>query len=220
MTPSTSPPFQLTGRKQFLYQSLAHKSPPMGELYESAIRAFQDNANPGRIFLAAHSIREMTKDLPKVLDVPVLTDHGRMRDRLDAMERSWNGARASACNQGGAWTGEIDRPLRRLLVKLPEFFTWRSESDPKMRDSATALFRRVDPAGRPLPEPLEKRRAERWIELHTYFNAAAHRAPTTEAEFLTRLDELERILMDSISPQPSEDFSVIDAIFLEDRADA
>lgn len=220
MTPSTLPPFQLTGRQQFLHQSIAQKSPAMGELYESAIRAFQDSTNPGRIFLAAHSIREMTKDLPKVLDVPVLTNHGRMRDWLDAIERSWNGALASACNQGGAWGGEIDPPLRRLLVKLPEFFTWRSESDPKMRDSATALFRRVDPAGRPLPEPLEKRRAERWIELHTYFNAAAHRSPTTEGEFLAKLDELERILMDSVSPQPSEDFSVIDAIFLEDRADA
>jgi hypothetical protein len=45
----------------------------MGELYDSAIRVFQDSVNPGRIFLAAHSIREMTKDLQKVLDIPVLT---------------------------------------------------------------------------------------------------------------------------------------------------
>jgi hypothetical protein len=220
MTPSTLPSFQPTGRQQFLYQSLAQKSPAMGELYECAIRAFQDAANPGRIFLAAHSIREMTKDLPKVLDVPVLTDHGRMRDRLDALEKSWNGAMASECNRAGAWAGEIDPPLRQLLVELPEFFMWRSESDPKMRDSATALFRRIDPAGRPLPEPLEKRRAKRWIALHDYFNRTAHRSRTTEAEFLAQLDELERILMDSLSPQPSEDFSVIDAIFLEDRADA
>jgi len=83
---AVSPSFQLTGRQQVLYQSLAQKSAAMGELYECGLRAFQDSANPGRIFLAAHSIREMTKDLPKVLDVPVLTDHGRMRDRLDAME--------------------------------------------------------------------------------------------------------------------------------------
>lgn len=43
----------------------------------------------------------MTKDLPKVLDIPVLTGHGRMRDRLDALEKSWNGALASNCNQAG-----------------------------------------------------------------------------------------------------------------------
>src|ERR1700689_4419570 len=114
MTPSTLPSFQLSGRQQFLCQSLAQKSPAMGELYDSAIRAFQDIANPGRIFLAAHSIREMTKDLPKVLDVPVLTDHGRMRDRLDALEKTWTASLGSTCHQAGEWLGEIDNLLRRL----------------------------------------------------------------------------------------------------------
>lgn len=192
----------------------------MGELYECALRIFQDNTNPGRIFLTAHSIRELTKDLPKVLDVPVLTNHGRMRDKLDALEKSWNAALASGCNCSGAWTGQIDGPLRQLFSKLLEFFKWRTQSEPKMRDSATALFRRIDPAGRSIPEPLEKRRAARWIELHTYFNAVAHRSPTTDAEFSTNLDELEQILMDSLNPTPSEDFSAIDAILLEESNDA
>jgi hypothetical protein len=219
MTPGGLPLLTLSGRQQFLSQSLAQRNATMGDLYVCALRAFQDTVNPGRIFLAAHSIREMTKDLPKVLDVPVLTDHGRMRDRLDALERLWMASQGSACHRGGAWTGEIDTPLRRLLSKLPEFFEWRNESEPKMRVSATALFRRVDPAGRPLPEPLEKQRADRWIELHTYFNATAHRSPTTEAEFSAKLDELERILLDSLSPTPSQDFAAIDAI-LEEAADA
>jgi hypothetical protein len=91
----------------------------MGVLYECALRTFQDNSNPERIFLAAHSIRELTKDLPKVLDVPVLTEHGRMRDKLDALEKAWAAALGSTCNRSGAWTGEIDDPLRRLLTKLP-----------------------------------------------------------------------------------------------------
>ncbi len=192
----------------------------MGELYECALRIFQDNSNPGRIFLAAHSIRELTKDLPKVFDVPVLTDHGRMRDKLDALERTWTGTLASACNRSGAWTGEIDNPLRRMLTKLPEFFKWRNESEPKMRESATALFRRIDLAGRQLPQPLEKRRADQWIELHTYFNSPAHRSPTTEDEFSGKLDELEQILVDCLSPTPSEDFSAIDAILMEEIPDA
>jgi hypothetical protein len=89
-----------------------------------------------------------------------------------------------------------------------------------MRESANALFRRVDPAGRPLPPPLEKRRADKWIELHTYFNATAHRSTTTEDEFSSKLDELEQILMDCLSPTPSEDFSAIDSILLEESSDA
>ncbi len=220
MTPSFFPPFQTTGRQLSLIQSLTQRNADMGELYQCALQVLQDNTNPGRIYLAAHSIRELTKHLPKVLDVPVLTGNGRMRDRLDSLEKSWTAALSSACNHSGTWTGVIDDPLRRLLSKLLEFFKWRIETEPKMRDSAKAFFRRLDPAGRPLPEPLEKPRTDRWIKLHTYFNAAAHRSPTTEAEFSSMLDDLEQILMDSLSPTPSRDFSVIDAIFLEESSDA
>jgi hypothetical protein len=220
MTPNPSPLFQPSGRQLFLSQSLAQRNATMSELYECALRVFQDDSNPGRIFLAAHSIRELTKDLPKVLDVPVLTDHGRMRDKLDALERTWAATLGSNCNRSGAWTGDIDDLLRKLLAQVAEFFNWRRESEPKMRESAAALFRRIDPAGRVLPQALEKRRADRWIALHTYFNAAAHRSPTTEAEFADRLDELEQILIDCLVPTPSEDFSAIDAILLEESPDA
>jgi hypothetical protein len=220
MTPNPLPSFQPSGRQLFLSQSLARKNAAMGELYECALRVFRDDSNPGRLFLAAHSIRELTKDLPKVLDVPVLTDHGRMRDKLDALERTWTVALGSTCHQSGAWTGEIDPPLRRILTQIPEFFKWRNESEPKMRESAAALFRRTDLAGRQLPQALEKRQADRWIELHTYFNAAAHRSPTSEAEFSERLDELEQILIDCLVPTPSADFSAIDAILLEESPDA
>jgi hypothetical protein len=112
MTPNPPSPFQPTGRPRILLQSLSEKSPVLGELYDCAIRAFQEHGNPGRLFLAAHSIREMTKDLPKVLDVPMLTGYGRMRDKLDALERSWNHAPASDCHRGGAWSSEIDTRLR------------------------------------------------------------------------------------------------------------
>jgi hypothetical protein len=60
-----------------------------------------------------------------------------MRESTRRLEKTWNGALSSNCNQAGAWTGEIDPPLRQLLLELREFFTWRSESDPKMRDNAT-----------------------------------------------------------------------------------
>jgi hypothetical protein len=60
MTPNSFPPFQPTGRQLFLSQSLTQRNPAMGELYECALRVFQDSTNPGRVFLAAHSIRELT----------------------------------------------------------------------------------------------------------------------------------------------------------------
>jgi hypothetical protein len=220
MTPNPPSPFQPTGRQLQVSQSLTRENPELGELYECALRVFQDNANPRRIFLAALSIRELMKDLPKLFDVPFLVEPGRMSDRLDALEKSWTAGLGSACNRSGAWTGEIDDPLRRLITKLSEFFKWRGESTPKMRDRASALFQRLDPAGLPLPQPLEKQRAARWMTLHDYFNAATHRSRTTDAEFSARLDELEQLLMVSLNPTPSEDFSAIDAILQEESSDA
>jgi hypothetical protein len=220
MTPNLRPAFQPTGRQLLFQQLLARENPELGELYECALRAFQDDANPRRIFLAALSIRELMKDLPKSFDVPLLVEPGRMGDRLDDLERSWTAALGSGCCQSGAWTGQIDDRLRRLLMKLLEFFKWRSESSPKMRDRAAALFQRLDPAGLPLPQPLEKQRAAHWITLHDYFNAATHRSRTTDAEFSAKLEEFEQLLTASLNPTPSEDFSAIDAILQEEVTDA
>jgi hypothetical protein len=220
MTPNSRPPFQPTGRQLLLHQALSRENSELGELYECALRVFQDNANPRRIFLAALSIRELMKDLPKMFDVPVLVDPVRMGDRLDDLERSWNAALGSACNRSGAWAGEIDDPLRRLVTKLSDFFEWRRESTPKMRVRASALFQRLDPAGLPLPQPLEKQRAARWMTLHDYFNGATHRSRTTDVEFSAKLEELEQLLMVSLNPTPSEDFSVIDAVLQEESSDA
>jgi hypothetical protein len=81
------PPFQFTGRQRLIYDSLTRKNQGMAELYESALRVYWDEGNPGRILLAAHCIREIAKNLPKVLQLPV--DTGRLGDHVDALEKVW-----------------------------------------------------------------------------------------------------------------------------------
>ena len=51
--------FQMTSRQQLVHSSLARKKQDIADLYECALRVFNDDANPGRLFLAAHAIREM-----------------------------------------------------------------------------------------------------------------------------------------------------------------
>jgi|HubBroStandDraft_3_1064219.scaffolds.fasta_scaffold533066_2 hypothetical protein len=76
--------FQFTGRQQLIHGSLVQKSQEMADLYESALRVCWDEGNPGCFVLAPHSIREMTGNLPKVLDLPVLGETGRLGDQVDA----------------------------------------------------------------------------------------------------------------------------------------
>ena len=137
---------------------------------------------------------------------------------VNALQDAWNGgAIKSGCHKDGQWSGTIDKRLARWLGRVHGFFQWWRDSHPKRRDVALNLFRYLDPSGLPLPEPLEKQRADRWLELHNYFVRTAHRAPTTSEDFETRLEALEQLLLDSLFRQPSEDLSVIDAILKEAR---
>ena len=212
--------FQFTGRQQLIHGSLAQKSQEMADLYESALRVHWDEGNRCRFILAAHSIREMTGNLPKVLDLPVLSETGRLGDQVGALERAWDGATKSGCHQQGKWTGDIDGPLRNLLQRIPEFFDWRKKNRPKRRSLAEKMFRSTDPAGLPLPQTLEQSRAESYLELHDYFVGVAHRGATTLEEFAAKLEALEKILLDSLCRTPSEDLSAIDRILEEGAGDA
>lgn len=209
----------MTGRQQLVHVSLLAKSNGIAELYECALRALSDRANPGCVFLAAHAIREMTGDLPKILDLPILGPLGRLGDQVNALESSWASAHGSSCHHDGQWSGEIDGHLQRLLGKLKKFFQWFQENRPKRRDVVTRLFRRADPAGLALPDALERPRTGRWLELHDYFVRAAHRGQTTAEEFDTYLAELEQFLLEMLSRRPSEDFSAIDAILAQEEID-
>ncbi len=220
MNTGNSQQYEMTGRQQLVHRSLSEKSDSVALLYESSLRVLADNANPGRILQASHSIREMTGGLPKVLDLPVLSEQGRMGDRVNALEPIWVGAAKSKCYNQGAWAGEIDGPLGKLLGALHNFFQWWKESRPKRRDVAAGLFRSTDPSGQRLPETLEQKRVQRWLDLHDYFVRVAHGSSTTEDEFRSALDELEQILLENFHRRPSEDFSAIDALLAEDTPNA
>ena len=212
--------FRMTDRQLLVHSSLLERSDSVGVLYECALRIFSDESNPGRLFLSAHSIREMMGDLPKVLALPVLAEQGRLGDQMNALEPVWESASKSRCHNNGEWTGEIDGPLQKLLKTLHKFFQWRKDNRPKRRDVAVGLFRQSDPSGLPIPEILERNRADAWLTLHGYFVGVAHRSSTTGDEFRKRLDELEQILLDTLYRQPSVDLSAIDAILAEETPDA
>jgi hypothetical protein len=162
----------------------------------------------------------MMGGLPKVLELPVLADQGRLGDQMNALEPIWNGAKKSTCHQEGEWAGQIDGPLQNLLKGLHKFFQWWKESRPRRRDVAAQLFRQTDPADMLLPETLEKRRVDRWLALLDFFVRVAHGSSTTLEEFTAAVEGLEQILLDSLYRRPSEDLSAIDAILAEELPDA
>jgi hypothetical protein len=205
--------FQFTGRQQLIHGSLAQKSDEIADLYESALRVRWDEGNCGRFLLAAHAIREMTNNLPKVLDLPVET--GRLGDQVDALEKVWDRTTKSTCHQQGEWTGVIDDLLRNLLGKIHGLFEWRRKNRQDRRLVVAKMFRKIDPSGQSLPETLEEKRTDSWLDLHDYFVSVTHGKTTTTEEFAGKLESLEKILIDILYPTPSVDISAIDRILEE-----
>jgi hypothetical protein len=207
--------FQFTGSQQQLYTSLIQKGQGLADLYEGALRVYWEARYPARLILAAHSLRELVNGLPKAFDLPIPVDPAFITDQVNSLERRWNRAIQSTCHQNGEWTGPIDVPLRKFLQKLHAFFEWLKTNRPKRSDVVIQMLRSTDPARIPLPETLEQQRMKAWQELRRYFSNTAHGESTTVDEFATKLDALERILLDSLFRTPSVDLSAIDRILQE-----
>jgi hypothetical protein len=110
--------FQMTGRQQLVHRSLKENKASIAVLYEAALRVLSDESNPANFLFAAHSIRMMMDDLPKVLVLPVLAEQGRLGDQVSKIEPIWNRALKSSCHQNGEWNGAIDGPLQKFLIAL------------------------------------------------------------------------------------------------------
>jgi hypothetical protein len=212
--------FQFTGRQQQICASLVQKREDLADLYEGALRAYSDKGNPARIILAAHAMRELADNLPKALNLPIPVDPGKITEQMEKIEPVWSNACKSACRADGKWSGHIDKRLEKLLQKLEAFFEWMKENRGKRREIARQMFRTIDPAELPLPETLEQIRTQQWGKLRRYFSNSAHGIPTADAEFEANVEALEKILLDSLYREPSEDLSAIDQILEEGAKDA
>jgi hypothetical protein len=64
------PELVLSGQQQTLLIALNEKDPKAAKMYLGALHVFQQRANPDRLALAAHGLRELMEKLPKYVDIP------------------------------------------------------------------------------------------------------------------------------------------------------
>lgn len=211
--PDGTPPFRLTDRQQQVWRALTEKRSDLADLYECAVRALGSTDMSARLCMAAHCIREMMSDLPKVQDVPI-SSQGQLNKMIHDLQEPWEDARKGACYNDGRWLGTIDKPVQDLLRKLGEILKWHRANRPTRRSAAAAFFQNSDPAGR---LEIQTARAAAWLELQDYFTGVSHRKITTEQELFARLERLEALLMDALYQQPSVDLRAIDDILREAR---
>jgi len=207
--PAASPP--LDGPRKTLFEALHQRDSVSAVIYVGAIRVWADVANPDRLALAAHGMREMMDRMSNFLDVPH-RGQARMSDKVSELHQTWKKARSKL---------EAKQPLPdSVLKKFVGFFDWYETDRPKRRERTGVLIRKMDPAGRPLPSPIEDLRVDEWMLCHNFFTDCAHHRQYSDEEFETWLDTLERFLLSLIRSRHFDNADALDALISEVEGDA
>lgn len=217
--PTPAPRPDLTDQQRALLLALQRRDPKLACMYFGALLVLADEANPERLPMAAHALRELMEKLPESLDIPLKATTGELSKRVGKLWSLWKATvEKSACHNGGQWQGQIDSPLRELLQGLNAFFDWFSVNHRTRCEEAVLALRRLDTAGRFLPASLEDKNVRMWRDIRECFVTVAHHNLSRD-DFSRRLDELERFLLDRFQPRTFADFDAIDALLKEAARD-
>jgi len=213
---------RLSGQQRLMYEVLTQLEPVLARMYLGALASLAYEVNPERFVHAAHSCRELMEKLPRYLEVSIQALSEKMGDKVYRLADSWQRAMEHTdCYQEASWNGDIDPPLRRLLLDLACFFEWLNLHQPRRSQEIAAVLDRLDVSGGRLPASLENRSVRRWIKLNGYFQAVAHHHKVTSIDvFMQRLSDLESLLLDRVRPQTYADFDLLDEIIREGESDA
>jgi hypothetical protein len=202
-------PIQLSPRQIELVQELSALNTKFlfGKMFEGAIYALHNPANPEALPQAAHSLRELMEKLEIVIGIPVtdkavVDGDGSLGQKARELRDQWNKAKAkSKCLDGAPPADQIDVPLRKLLEKFGKFFDW-FEKNPKFRaQKAHGVVKGLDPLASMLPQAVQRAQAEEWAGQKDYFVGVSHHAAeTTLAEMQANIANLERFLHNRIAP--------------------
>jgi hypothetical protein len=202
--------------QQELFKALADKRAEIAVSYQAAVAIINDDVLPDRIALAAHALRELMEKLPN--DGTTIDMGADLNTRVNALRTRWEDAVAEDGVSGGeCWGNGLGAALRAFLGAVSEFFKGRDAIPAGRRQQAMDFLNRLDVAGVPLPEDLQRKNAQEWMRLRGYFNDVSHhRFPATDAEFRERVSQLEAFLYARLIPKPTADFAAIDALLQED----
>lgn len=216
-------PIQLSPRQIELVQELSLLSTKynFGRMFEGAIYALNNSANPEALPQTAHSLRELMEKLEIVIGIPVtdkalIDGDGSLGQKTRELRDHWSTAKAkSKCLSGTPPANQIDTPLRKLLGKVGNFFDW-VEKNPKFRaDKARGVVKGLDPLASMLPQAVQKAQAEEWGGLKDYFVGVSHHDETTLAAMEATIANLERFLHNRIAPVKAKNQNAIEKLIKE-----
>lgn len=216
---SPDPGIILASQQQALLAALIDRDPRLGVMYLGGLSVLRQEGNPDCEALAAHAIRELMEKLPQYVDVPTREKPKKPASlgvKVRELSGHWAGVSVEALSADA-----ISAKLRKFHIRVKEFFDWFEEGFPMRREQTAAALRRLDATGQSLPRPIEEEHIKYWGECNDFFQLVSHhRRPCSREEFETRLDDLERFLLDRMRPRTFDTFTTLDEIIAEGETDA
>lgn len=220
---TTAPPqsdLVLAGQQRALAAALREKDQQVETMYLGALHVLRQSANPDRMALAAHGMRELMEKLPEHLDVPSQNKPPKGQPSLNVKVRELAYHWTSIADEI-ADAVEINSRIRKFNKKAKIFFEWFEQNFHTRREQTAAALRAMDTTGRSLPIPIEELRIRHWKACNEFFQGVAHHGKIcTEEEFVNWLSELELFLLDHLQPRTFDDFTNLDEIIAEGERDA
>ncbi len=175
----------------------------MANWYEGALWARQDTNNPDRLPQAAHSLRDLLQELPKVLlNAPVIaridskSARKKIRERLKADHKQY-----PECNWEDA---EITPEFARTLDMLIEYI--EANEQPTRAEQLANALKSVDPMFGVVGPDIVKRKTKHYIAVWHKVQAVAHHGRTVDdAGFDALLDEVNDLILGLVAPVAVED---------------
>jgi hypothetical protein len=217
-TIAESPPFLLPPEKLALHRALAEREPKLGQIYEGALRALADSANPDCVSLAAHGFRELMEKFARLVAVPLRAPGENLTSKVRALKMPY-GRMKKRCDGHSTvvdGNGELIKEMVKFMVAMEALFSWIDEVMPTRKTAALKLLQRLEPSVRQLPSPLQELNAQFWEKIHNFFELTCHHTmEPSRDETESWVTALEHFLLDRLMPRTTRDFARIDAILFE-----
>lgn len=189
-------PFELTRQQREAHDVLGIRGASYRQVYLGAVMVMGQSANPDRIALAAHGLREVAEMLERDLGAAVRTQGESMGSKANVLDDAYARAEdlvAEAIEATAPAT--IDGRLRLLLRRVMEFVEWNREFAPRKRDRARRAVRTMAvPGVLSTPQHVETH-VDELLGCHRRLNEIAHHSSASEAQMTAEIDRFEKLLL-------------------------
>lgn len=189
-----------------LIAALRARSARLADMYTGAWTVLNDTANPDRLALAAHAMRELMEKGQRELAVSVKRGNpgsGQTRTAIERLDRVCQRAREQSASYRSR-SGEIDEMVAKVLEAAEELAAVHNQERPGRAAQREDLIRRLDPLGVAIPTEIVADWIERWDNWDKLFQLTSHHqvVPTSE-ELASAMDEFALFLLERLEPSAS-----------------